>query len=277
MIGYRNGKIEITAFKERRGNRSFYWEYKCDCGNDGIISSAEFNRNRGSVEKSCGCTKPFKSLVGLRFDSFSVESISFKEKHAYYYRCVCDCGRIKDIRGESLSRDKFKKCDCTKSIEWMNRQYDSLFKNISINESGCWLWTGSSDKNGYGIFPNGRIDQRAHRASYKLMIGPINGELWVLHKCDVPGCVNPEHLYLGNVKDNVRDALERGRFPRGTNLKKAKKGSENGNSKLTESDIFEIRKSYNHYTMTAKALAIFYNVSEEHIKRILRRVNWKHI
>lgn len=72
----------------------------------------------------------------------------------------------------------------------------------------CWVWKSSRNRpRGYGSFKA----QRAHRVSWELVNGPIPDGLWVLHKCDNPPCVRPDHLFLGTVGDNVRDMTAKGR------------------------------------------------------------------
>lgn len=81
-------------------------------------------------------------------------------------------------------------------------------KTIRI-ASGCVLWTGCTDKDGYGKIQygsgHGSIYTRAHRVSYELAYGAFDSSLHVLHTCDNPTCVNPEHLFLGTNTDNMRD------------------------------------------------------------------------
>lgn len=79
--------------------------------------------------------------------------------------------------------------------------------------SGCWLWTGRYGNNGYGTFGGGRKGERtgAHRLVWEITNGPIPDGLFVLHRCDVRGCVNPEHLFLGTAKDNTQDMMAKGR------------------------------------------------------------------
>jgi len=81
--------------------------------------------------------------------------------------------------------------------------------------SGCWLWMGATVEDGYGQIQVGRQFKRAHRVVYELLVGPIPERAHLLHRCDVPGCVNPAHLYPGTPKRNMADCIERGRFRAG--------------------------------------------------------------
>lgn len=74
--------------------------------------------------------------------------------------------------------------------------------------SGCWLWTGAKSTNGgYGYFIYGRGGQklRAHRVAWEMTHGPIPEGWVVMHLCDNPLCVNPDHLEVGTQADNVLD------------------------------------------------------------------------
>jgi hypothetical protein len=83
---------------------------------------------------------------------------------------------------------------------------------IEPSESGCWIWTRGLTHNGYGAFLVKRNPHaRAHRWAWMLFRGPIPIGLFVLHKCDVRRCVNPDHLFLGTARDNTTDAINKGR------------------------------------------------------------------
>lgn len=91
------------------------------------------------------------------------------------------------------------------------------------NAFGCWLWMGETDRNGYGRWDRGRdasgkrIRLVAHRVAYTLNNGPPPADKpFILHTCDFPRCCNPDHLYAGTQKDNVRDTIARGRRGRPT-------------------------------------------------------------
>lgn len=70
---------------------------------------------------------------------------------------------------------------------------------------GCWIWTAARDGNGYGRVGNKTGTYAAHRVAYERTIGPIPDGMHVLHKCDTPACVRPDHLFLGTHADNMRD------------------------------------------------------------------------
>lgn len=88
---------------------------------------------------------------------------------------------------------------------------DRFWKNVK-RTSYCWEWIGSKDKDGYGRFSRSHnISVRAHRFSYELHKQPSMGFL-ILHHCDNPSCVNPDHLYAGNFQDNADDKSKRKRI-----------------------------------------------------------------
>ncbi len=78
----------------------------------------------------------------------------------------------------------------------------------------CWEWTGATNQDGYGIIgtgEGGKTSFRVHRMSYALHVGPIPEGKVVCHSCDNPGCVRPEHLFIGTMKDNNADRCAKGR------------------------------------------------------------------
>lgn len=133
--------------------------------------------------------------------------------------------------------------------------------------SGCWLWSGGHNKAGYGHYRmNGRTIV-AHRAAY-LMANPgtsFEGKV-VMHKCDTPACVNPEHLRLATQSDNIQDMFRKGRG-------NTSKGESHVCAVLTEPDIIAIRKSSASLNEEARR----YGVTRSAIWAIRHRVNWKHV
>lgn len=77
---------------------------------------------------------------------------------------------------------------------------------------GCWLWLGALDRRGYGrMTAEKRRGTLAHRVSHELYIGPIQAGYSVMHKCDNPQCVNPDHLRAGTHQENMLDKDAKGR------------------------------------------------------------------
>ena len=77
---------------------------------------------------------------------------------------------------------------------------------VDKRPDGCWIWTACT-RNGhpddYGQFRVNQTNRRAHRVSYRIHVGPILPGMNVCHRCDRPSCVNPDHLFVGDVKDNA--------------------------------------------------------------------------
>jgi hypothetical protein len=85
----------------------------------------------------------------------------------------------------------------------------------SSQPDGCWIWKGRRTTRGYGTVNAGLgKNLAAHRASWQIHNGPIPDGLWVLHHCDNPSCVRPDHLFLGTHDDNMRDMALKGRNAR---------------------------------------------------------------
>jgi hypothetical protein len=145
----------------------------------------------------------------------------------------------------------------------------------NLNLGPCIVTGSHKDKDGYGkrYVPERRNNYAEHRVAYcqhhGLSLKDIKGSI-VRHKCDNPGCVNPEHLELGSQADNIRDRDERGHTARGT---------QNWNAKLTEEQVMAIRSIYRKRNKHcgAAALAIRYGVSASAIEAIARRETWVHV
>lgn len=153
---------------------------------------------------------------------------------------------------------------------------------------GCWLWTGTTIRGGYGMirFPV-RDSITAHRASWLIHRGEIPDGLFVLHKCDNPPCVNPEHLFLGTHQDNMRDMVAKGRHfahvrpwavsrgprPHG----QYRKGESVAGAVLTEGQVREIRALWETGAWQQRQIARQYGVNFRTVHYIVHRKLWKHI
>lgn len=132
---------------------------------------------------------------------------------------------------------------------------------------GCWWWRGSVHTNGYGEVKVAKKRILAHRRSWLLTFGDIPEGLCVLHRCDHPLCVRPDHLWLGTVVDNNRDRSTKGRTAR-------VRPSVYGTAKLSFEKADEIRKRYSGAWGEMGKLAREYNVSRSVVSDILARKSW---
>ena len=130
----------------------------------------------------------------------------------------------------------------------------------------CWLWTGGTDEDGYGMFV---LDQerRAHRVAFELSFGPIPEGMCVCHHCDNPRCVRPDHLFLGTNEHNQTDKLRKGR---------QSKGEMQAAAKLTNAAVLEIRSAHENGESN-KSLARRFSVSDSAIWSVIHGRSWKHI
>lgn len=150
-------------------------------------------------------------------------------------------------------------------------KHTTFWEKVERTES-CWNWKASKDRYGYGQLTCQGKHRMAHHVAYELTKGAIPDGLCVLHHCDNPSCVNPEHLYLGTHRHNTQDMMQRGRnqcgrFP----------GSTNPTSKLTEEDVKTIRWMHENGTLSNQAIADHFGVTGALIGMIVKRKIWKHI
>lgn len=135
-----------------------------------------------------------------------------------------------------------------------------------VTESGCWIWGGYTTKNGYPTM----AQKYMHRYSYQRFNGEIPVGLHVMHKCDVPSCVNPQHLTIGTHQDNHADKVRKGRASGGSSP-----GELHPMHKLTKADVEQIRKEYAGGGVTQCDLASRYGVKQGTISSIVRGASWR--
>jgi len=133
--------------------------------------------------------------------------------------------------------------------------------------TGCWVWTAGMQLNGYGRFKLPGKNATAHRASWELHHGPIAKGMFVLHRCDRPACVNPEHLRLGTHAENMADMRAKQRQNRGARQHAAK---------LTEAMVYGIRAMLKHGASQEECGQIF-GVNRSTIQDIEVRSSWHHL
>jgi hypothetical protein len=171
--------------------------------------------------------------------------------------CSRPCGIQLSIqrgtRGSAHER-QLKAWRTRRSRNWMNPVKGRILRPLAerfwekvLKADGCWEWTGcrggkaTSGKHYGGLSVRGRM-VKAHRISYELHYGDVPDGLCVLHRCDNPGCVRPDHLWVGTRSDNARDAVRKGRDTATARPECIPRGEKRPNAKLTAEKVVEIRK-----------------------------------
>lgn len=139
-----------------------------------------------------------------------------------------------------------------------------FFRFVAKTES-CWLWTGALNK-GYPVFSAGKY-RSGHRWSYANAYGDFDDYLFVLHTCDNPQCVRPEHLHLGTALENAQEVVSRGRGNRPT-------GESAPTSKLTAKQVREARELYALCTVGQEELAKVHGVCGPTVSAFIRGETW---
>ena len=141
----------------------------------------------------------------------------------------------------------------------------------------CWLWQGKTVEFGYGIYFYNNTHWKTHRLSWTLHFGKIPEGKRVLHECDVPACLNPDHLHLGDDADNRAEMISRGRQAKGENVPQ---------HILTESEAIRIIQRLSclktpvpkgSKTDLIRTISQEYNVHIQTIWAIHYKRNWKHL
>jgi len=135
------------------------------------------------------------------------------------------------------------------------------FDKYVVKGDQCWGWKGHKNGDGYGTIKDSTdySGKKAHRVSYELHVGKIPKGMLVCHKCDNPGCVNPDHLFLGTQHDNMIDMAIKGRHT----------------GKLTPDEVAKIRTLSG--TDTHKNIASLFGLSQQTVSAIINRKTWKHL
>jgi hypothetical protein len=207
-------------------------------------------------------------------NGFSIDCPSPTETREGY--CQCGCGK-KTPLAKSTARSRGTQKDVpllyihghNRRRNWQDRFWEKVEKT-----EGCWFWKGSTNDGGYGTFHLDRGSTLASRVSYVLNVGPIPAGKEILHTCDNPPCVRPDHLVPGTHQDNFDDATNKNRTSR---WKKARLlGERNHQAKLNDTSVREMR------VLAAAGwgptrLARRFRVHRKTARRVLTYESWKHL
>lgn len=166
-----------------------------------------------------------------------------------------------------LGQGKFCSRHC-KHESWRKRlTLHRFMAKFTVSDNGCWQWKDGKTER-YPSFTYNQTNHHAHRVSYMLFKGDIPEGLCVCHSCDNPKCVNPRHLFLGTMGDNLRDMFRKGR----RNIC----GENHTNNKLTTEQVLSIRKMAKDNKPT-KEIAKEFNISTTNVNLIIRGAGWRHL
>ena len=158
---------------------------------------------------------------------------------------------------------------CVNPDHFQPRTFDVRFwGNVSKpdGEDGCWLWKGTLFDTGYGSVSIDGESCLTHRVSYEQVNGKIPEGMMVLHSCHNRNCINPDHLRVGTHDDNMRDM---------TDADRQAKGEMDGNSKLVEEEVQEIKRLLSTGQFTHKQIARMFGVARPTITDIRSGRTWK--
>lgn len=141
-------------------------------------------------------------------------------------------------------------------------RFDALW--IPEPNTGCWLWLGGTTKRGYGTFWDHRT-KKAHRFAYERHVGKVPRGRFLLHGCDTPSCVNPDHLTPGTHRQNMKDMRRKGRAHRAC-------GDRHPQAKLDRDAIHEIRQLRG--CVSRESLAERFQISPSYVSAIQLRRKW---
>ncbi len=171
--------------------------------------------------------------------------------------------RVRSYGGFAMGRPKSSYCNIG----------ERFWSNVALGD-GCWLWTAGGNSKGYGHFwVNGHQCQATH-VSWELTHGPVPNGKWVLHKCDNPPCVRPDHLFLGTPLNNTQDMVAKGRSYNGDREKRHQRIEGNYAGKLSASDVRCIYAAYHLSEESVPHLAQKYGMAESSIRYVVNGTTW---
>ena len=239
-------------------------------------------------------------LSGKVFGPTTVLSLHHIHRGRRFWNTRCICGTERVLKAFAF-KDAIPHCDTCEidklkasgeatpedimalgfDVTFLSRFWPKVNKNGPIPahnpELGpCWIWEAGVNGRGYGClaarFEDGKgVMVATHRASWMIsnkQLVPLG--LHVLHHCDTPRCLRPDHLFIGSDQINSDDKIAKGRD-------KHVIGEEHPNAKLTEEQVREIRAMYATGKFAYHELASTFKVSKTLIATVVRREFWRHI
>lgn len=146
-----------------------------------------------------------------------------------------------------------------------------FWERVKITDAGCWEWQGWKIPKGYGGINYLGKKVYVHRLAWILKRGEIPEGLHVLHRCDNPPCINPNHLFLGTNEDNIHDCMSKGR-----KVSADVRGEKNPRAILSAVDVLRIRRLYDQgwrHDQIAEAFCASIHV----VRKAALRQSWRHI
>lgn len=183
------------------------------------------------------------------------------------------CGRSVFVKASRCAVGKGRYCNRTcyhahKSQRFGKSLSERFWSRVDTSDD-CWVWIGAKQDLGYGIIEDDAgVTRRATHVAWEVTYGSIPDGMRLLHRCDNPPCVRPDHLFLGTQADNVDDMIAKGRNQHGETAAIAK---------LTEANVIEIRRRVATGTETRGQIAADFGICVGTISDIAHRKSWKHL
>ena len=226
---------------------------------------------------NCGAEIASKGLCNKHYQRLKKRGSTddYAGCHGLTHICTVDgCGRKVEAHGLCEKHyQRFKKYGSSEDNKRTHASLEVRFWRYVEKSCGCWLWKGRLSQTRYGYIQKGgrgSTNVYAHRLSYQIHKGEIPEGMVVMHLCDNPSCVNPDHLRVGTYSENTLDAVAKGRK---VSVPPHKFGESHGASKLKETDVLAIRDSQESSPILSKR----YGVSRSAINRIKQRITWSHV